>query len=227
MIKVRSGVQASEDKIEYSITTTMAKEYLQSKFNLLATTAKKKGMNIPEINIMMYNEKLGKNFIPFFLILPEDVLIRNKETEDIPSIFKSENSDHARLFGPYYEMLRAYTFNKDDKRAFRSTDWKRRAGIQSGKNIGTLLKYSTPKIENFGNGGRKVIVLIDPIRLFHDMLTDDSARKQNFEVLIEHWKEIDSATGNWNFVVNRKVLRNKSENDDAIYAKMLRRINGQ
>ena len=49
MIKVRSGVQASEDKIEYSITTTMAKEYLQSKFNLLATTAKKKGMNIPEI----------------------------------------------------------------------------------------------------------------------------------------------------------------------------------
>ena len=138
MIKVRSGVQASEDKIEYSITTTMAKEYLQSKFNLLATTAKKKGMNIPEINIMMYNEKLGKNFIPFFLILPEDVLVRNKETEDIPSIFKSENSDHARLFGPYYEMLRAYTFNKDDKRAFRSTDWKRRAGIQSGKNIGKL-----------------------------------------------------------------------------------------
>ena len=61
MMKVRSGVQASEDRVEYSITTTLAKEYLQNKFNLLTSTAKKKGLNIPEVDIMMYNEKLGKN----------------------------------------------------------------------------------------------------------------------------------------------------------------------
>lgn len=225
MMKVRSGVQASEDRVEYSITTTLAKEYLQNKFNLLTSTAKKKGLNIPEVDIMMYNEKLGKNFIPFFLILPESVLVSNKKDDEIPSIFKSENTDHARLHTPFYELLKTYTFNKDDKRAFRAPEWKRRAGIQSGKNIGTLLKYSTPKIENFGDAGRKVIVLIDPIRLFHDMLTDDSARKQRFEVNIDRWKEIDRATGTWNFIVNRVIVRNKHDNDNEIYAKMLRRIN--
>ena len=45
MMKVRSGVQASEDRVEYSITTTLAKEYLQNKFNLLTSTAKIKGLN--------------------------------------------------------------------------------------------------------------------------------------------------------------------------------------
>ena len=55
-IVVRSGVRASEDSMMFHVTTDQAKDYLQTKFNLIREAAKKKGINMPEINIIMYTQ---------------------------------------------------------------------------------------------------------------------------------------------------------------------------
>ena len=224
-IVVSSGVRASEDSMMFHVTTDQAKDYLQTKFNLIREAAKKKGINMPEINIIMYTQEMGKKFLPFILILPQEVLEKgNMNDDNISSIFKPEDdSVGVRFQKPFYDMLRAYTFNKDDKNAFRSTDWKRRAGIR-GSITGAMIKYATPKIEHFSGAGRKVVMLIDPIRLIHDMLVNDSIPNQKFEVWLENWKKIEN--GNYDFTVERKVVKSKGENKDNLYAQMLRRVNG-
>lgn len=225
-LSVRSGAVAAEDNVMYKISTDQAKDYLQKKFNMLYEVAKKKGKDFPDVKIIMYNQQLGKEFLPFILVLPIDVLENRTREENIPSVFMPDEDERSiRLNGIIYQLLSNYAFNKDDKRAFRSSEWKNRAGIyRRGDTIGTLLKYSTPKIENFGGAGKKVVMLIDPIRLFHDMLVDERATRQDFNVWIQSWNKIED--GSYEFSITRSVQKKKGESKNSFYSQMLRKING-
>lgn len=219
----RGGIEPSKDKEIYPITTDMARNYLQNKFSLICQGCRERGVHIDDINIILYSQKIGKTFIPFLLILPEEVLERGKNDENIPWCFRTDTEDAGvRLFQPFFELLKPYTYSKEDRNAFfHSRDWKQARQIE-GRKRNALLKYATPKIEILGDAGRKVVVLIDPIRLFHDMLSKETDRRA-FEIWIKHWNEIDSSK--YEFFVERVVNKKQFNNRDEIYAEMLKKIN--
>lgn len=225
MMKVRSGAEASNDEIIYKFTTEDAKSYLQKKFNMIKAAFEKKGVNFPDIKLIMYNQELGKNFLPFILILPDTVLESRNRNENYNSIFLPDTKEQsARLKKPFFDLLSNYTYNKDDKKAFRSPDWKRRSGV-NGRHTSTLLKYSTPVKESFGSAGTKVLVFIDPIRIFHDMLVIEGREDQVFDVDIRECKKIEN--GNYNFKMARVVDMKKSSSTREFYGEIVRRINNQ
>ena len=157
------------------------------------------------------------------LILPEQVLERNKmNNENISSIFKPDETDAVRFEKFYYDMLKTYAFSDDDYRAFRSQDWRRRAKVR-GTITNALIKYAKPKIEYFNGSGRKVVMLIDPIRLIHDMLVSESRPNQKFTIWLSEWKKIEN--GNYDFTVERKVEKSKGKNENSLYAQMISRVN--
>ena len=221
---VRSSLRELDDEKVYRISTDQAKKYLQTKFDMIGKSLKARGVQFPDMKLVMYNQEIGKQFLPFILILPIEALENKEVEENIPSIFRADDEDRSvRLRKPIFDVLRNYTFNKDDKNAFRSPVWKREMKI-NGRVIGTLIKYSTPKIENFNRAGKKIVVFVNPIRLFHDMLVDESNNQQRFSVNIESWDKIED--GSYNFKVVRKINKEKGENRNTVYAQMLRKING-
>ena len=221
-MKVRSGVEASSDEIIYKFTTKMVEENLQKKFAMIKEVCEKEGRKFPYIKVALHSHKLGKNFVPFILVLPESCLEEKNDTNNYNIIFSSDRDNSAvRFKQPVFDLLKAITYNKNDKKTFDSPVWRRQSGIVRGQDK-LLSRLSSPIVEYIGNS-RKVLVLVDPIRIFHNMLVSPEHEKQEFDVDIRRCEEIES--GNHIFTVARVVDPKYGCSEKEAYKKLLAAIN--
>lgn len=215
-VSTRSGLRESGNKLEYEITTTEVAMYLRSKFKMIEDALNAKGYkNVPSIKPEVSSIRLGKHYAPLFVLLPKEVLSLKDYNPDIPSVFQPDRdtSDGAWLKQEYYALLFCYMYKRDDINAFRSGELRRQAGITNSRDMETLFKYSTPKITKSAdeNGAESltVILILDPVRVFHDMLTDIQNPKQRFRVEISKTEKIDDRS--YMYTVERLVKKKKKE----------------
>lgn len=210
-IKTRAGLTPSTDEMPFDITTLMCEEFLQKKFNIMVKAKKQAGVDLPNIQVTLVTSKVGGKFFPFIAILPLDVLESGRRNNNEPSIFSPQDEDGIqKLREEFYTILSAYTYNNADKNAFNSREWKRTMDV-TNRTAGSLHAMATPRIHRFGGKGNQtevVVLLIDPIRLMHDMLVDPSNANQQFLVRVLSTKPIKE--GNYEYKVQRK-LNNRSK----------------
>ena len=200
----RAGLIPNERELPYSITTTDVESYLQSKVDIVAN-----GDGGSGVNVRVYTTEAGKEFLPFVVILPLDVLDDEgkKSKKNLPSIFDTKGeSGVANMKDKYYKVFSPYIYTKEDESAFFSEDW-RRARRVNRETSPVLKSLRQPKVTAMENGNVKVVsFMIDPIRIFHDMLSLANDNR-SFRICINGWQKIQ--TGEFRYDVSRIVNKGK------------------
>ena len=169
----------------YVVSTTKVEEWLQRQVNATAALAKSKGENVPPVNLTLFTLRASETFHPFVIMLPEEALVKqNRNDEEEMSIFNPESSQNFSRFLPHiWKVVQNFMYNKDDKKAFRSNEWRRALGL-----AGTTSQYLStvvfPRSEE-KNGVKFTIMLLDPLRIFYAMAREAGDQwKTDFQIEI-------------------------------------------
>lgn len=209
-LTTRSGLTPNEAQLPFSITTSDVESYLQKKIDTVLNRAAS-GNSASKIDVRVYTTEAGKSFLPFVVILPLEALEdkNHKKQKPMPSIFDTKGTDGtANLKKEIYEVLSAYTFNKQDGEMFKSDSWRRDHHVNREATT-VLLGMRTPKVVSMEGGRLKVVeLMIDPIRVFHDMLKMPNDNR-NFMINVDGWQKIQ--TGEFRYDVKRALNKNKGK----------------
>ena len=230
-VQTRSGASPVEDEVRYGITTEEAEEFLQKKFDTIVSMMRKNGEQQDDVKIMLFTTRCSRKFMPFMILLPTNVLQGKKErrNDHEADIFNPESSTKvAKLKDPFHKLIGAFTYNKNDESGWFSNQTRQALGI-SIKTSHELKANRIPKIQRLNKGQNEFVVcLIDPIRLFHDMLVDIKDPKTRFNVFITSTNQIKSGT--YSYEVSRVLAKNKKKGDksyiDRLAYEVNQRVNG-
>lgn len=231
-IITRSGITPNESGLPFTISTADVREYLQAKMDVICDAMAKQGKNLGHIDIMVYSpETFGRKFIPFTIFLPTDILVGKRKTvnKDEPSIFNPAVEDKAvDIIQPIYNLLKCYTYSSADKEAFERSKFLKRELNLSHNNLYDIMRYMTPKVVKFPSSKYELVtLLLDPIRVFHDMLIMPDSKK-DFSIIIESCQKIRGNEYNYNIIRTVYNGKNKNKNGNNVateFNNMLRRNN--
>ena len=200
--KTRAGLVPVETEVSFHITTEKANEFLQDKVDKLVNIMNQKGTHQEDVNIRLLTLKCGKKFYPFMLLLPLSVLEGNKKKtngSDLEIFNPQESEGTVNLKDAFYSLFGGYIFNKNDESSFFSATTRQNLGTTN--EIARFVKANRrPRIQKINNNNNKfVTLLIDPIRVFHDMLTDVNNKNERFGIEVGQLKQIK--TGNYRYQV--------------------------
>lgn len=211
MQRNRSGIKPRQSRyLFYEMTTIDAKKYIQTKMDVVVKeTRRRKEYDIPEnVPIDLVSTDIGESFKPFTLILPmcvDESYYKDPDgfmdDDDVNPIFMPELEDddeeiiEAKLIEPVKNFLKVYRFNKYDKSMIRSTEFRSKHKI-SRRMAENFRNFVYPRIITVrgesGEAERVIAVMLDPVRVFHDMLVDVERPNMQFEVTIEESIQIKS-----------------------------------
>ena len=224
--KTRAGISPSENKLPFEITTSEVEDYLQKKVNVVIDQMRKNQQYAgADVEVNVVTMEMGNNFFPFMVVLPMSVIKGNKKRNKSElSIFNPKDEDGTvKIIDPIIRMFSSYTFDDADGRAFSSCDWRRARGV-SANGAASLKANRRPRITRFDNGKfEKVTFLIDPIRVFHEMLIMEG-NNANFKVDITGWQK--QRNGQYTYTMERVVYKNSKKKRNHIAAELARSIKG-
>lgn len=217
-VKTKAGIQPTQTELPFVISTSDAERFLQNKFNLLRG-------ELGGTQVSLFTTEVSKKFLPFMLLLPTSVMQGNnhKQGGGELSIFKPDQSDsRVELKKEVYATIAPYVFNKADEQAFFSPDWKREREVSSS--MSNKLKYTrTPHIQKYNNNKVQfVAMLIDPIRLFHDMLSNPDVNEQ-FRISIRSVEKVKTGEYRYDVTKMAHVPKKSNKNYDEILANEINR----
>lgn len=198
-IRTRAGLVPSNKALPFSVTTSEVEEYLQKRVDTLAKNGK-----IERVNIRVYSTEASNKFIPFVVVLPDTVLKnRSKGSRNEAEYIFSPKTEEKNIdiIDPLYQLFGAYIYNKGDENMFFSDAWKREVNVRNGTAY-SLKKLRTPKLTTYG-GTKVVLFMIDPLRIFHDMVVSDDD-KRDFRIDITNIKKME--TGKFRYDFKREIL---------------------
>lgn len=225
----KAKVSIDRNDAKLTITTKDCEKFLQDNFDRVTKEIRNKGLKDEQnVKIHLSSLKFNKNsgFIPFMIIMSKDVIQKSETLDNVSSIFKEdEDARSCALKKPYWFQLCKYAFDNNDIGYFRSTSWRRDYRMTS-QSVNELTKLCKP-IRRQNKDEDLVVMIIDPIRVMHDMLTDQGNQYQRFNVEIKKDKSkwISDADGNVEYAVNRVVLKKKDQYcGESIYNQIQRQI---
>ena len=176
--KTKSGLKPDDNGLPFSISTSQVETYLQQRVDVVTEHAKTN-----KVEIKVYTTEPGKLFAPFVVVLPTSVLQdRNQSSEDDePSIFTpNKSSRKLRLRPELYHLFKLYIYDEYDEKAFFSNEWKNKLGVRSDASA-ALKRLRVPALNKSGDT-EVVMFLLDPLRIFHDMLKMDDNRQYRISI---------------------------------------------
>ena len=216
--KTRSGIQPyiDDNNLPFKITTDDVERYMQHKLNIVVNGMRRKGLyNAEDIEIRVISIIVGSRCIPFSVVLPMDVLKKERHYRDPKMEIFHPNQDDINdvstdIYEPVLKLFNHYMFDNHDIQWFHDIDWRRKYGVTSGAAV-VLKKNSYPQIKLLNDGKmEKVAFIIDPIRVFRDMLKIKSDKTP-------FWIKIDDIeknnTGIYSYYIRRTTSDSKSKSN--------------
>lgn len=202
----------------YNPSLADLQDSIQSRFNELTEKLRDlRDWDIDDISIDLSMANYG-GYVFFGLSLPDSVLKRNRVRNDVEEIFTKQNggSSSPQIIEPIYELLKTYIYTKEEQHDFNQPKMRRSLKC-SPQQIDTIVSLMKPRIEkstdNDGNSHKIIYLLINPIRVFHDMYTevDENGKviknAPPFTVTVKSFSEI--RTGNYQFIIERRTVNKR------------------
>lgn len=231
--KTKAGLIPDEVHLLKTITTSDVQAFLQSKIDAAVASMVAKGLSQPPVNIDCKSTKAGTKIAPFAILLPMSTIVgdnKNTDNDDdgVLDIFKTEETKgKCKLKNEIFTTLAPYVYDANDGHAFNSEVWRREFGVS--RDGGYLMsKMRVPKVTSNDHGRNKCVeFLLDPMRIFHDMMNCRLAFDgEKYRVRVESWKTIK--TGQVSYVVvagtfrddhsGKKKKKKNGDNDNYIFA---------
>lgn len=203
-----SGITPNTKKLPYEITTADVEKFLTKKVNGIQA---KFEPNSDPIEVSVYSTESSKLFVPFVVLLSMNAAAtkNEKKTSGADPFFTEDRrtgGNPATLKKYIYELFQLYAYNKDDANAFNSDDWRRARGVSRQTSV-ALKSLVTPKLFKRNGETYGIYFVIDPIRVFYDMLRVHGDNR-NYTITIGSWQKQDSS--NFKYTVWREI-RNRKE----------------
>ena len=226
-MRTKSGmVPGNEKDIPFDINTADAEKFLQKKIDQIVSKMKSEGKDQLPVDVKLITTRCSKKFMPFVLVLSATALksSNKKKNHNELGMFNPESSDSiAKLKNEFYQLVGAYMYNKNDEQAFFSNDWRRELGVTL-KTAHFLKANRTPKIQSWNKGKDEYIMcILDPARLFHDMLVDLDHREERFRITDMTAEKIDG--GNYHYSMKRSLVKGNKKKDKSFETRLLADIN--
>lgn len=208
MVKTKSGAQPKKSKYQhFDLTTYDVKKYLQSKVDVLISIMnqeRKKDPNkttIPPMRIHLFSTPISKKFAPFTILLAptvaenfeipyeEDIRESGEEIFLTPQKAYTGHKQKALLYPEFQKFVEVYGYTKGDIESLRTDYLKKELSITHAK-IDKMYMFVDPRFNTLEGGAvnsldvTRVVVLLDPIKVFHDMLSNPDEPKEEFEIQI-------------------------------------------
>ena len=227
-LNTRSGFTPDKSNLPFHITTSDAENYLQSKVNGIVQSMRAAGKNIGDVEVGLYTTEPGTKFLPFVVSLPTSVLAsegKGRRNANELSIFNPKDDDNhgVDLKEEFHNLFRIYTYNKQDEAAFFSQEWRRLRGV-SRTTSAKIKEMRLPKILEFSGNQKCVTFMLDPVRLFHDMLVIEGDNRPFF-IEIEHWQR--QGQGQYRYDIIRRIGKGKKKYEDNRAAEINRMLKGR
>ena len=200
----RSGIRPDETEKSFTISTSDVQSYLQKKLDVTIASMVSNGVKQEPVSLRVYTTNAGRNFYPFAVVLPLSVLENSDEkkndNENELEIFRPDNSDtHCRIKKAIFDMFSDYAYDKEDGNAFTTTLWRNVSRV-SAEGAAYLRSLRLPRIVSYNNGNQKVVTfIIDPMRVFYDMVVNINSYANNFTIEIKSIKEIKTGEHRYHF----------------------------
>lgn len=221
-IVTRSGLEPDfEGQLPFKCTTLDVEAYLQKKIDVAVELAKEKNPDLSDIDIRLTTTTLfGKDFLPFLLMLPTSALIdyerkRKKKVEGELSIFNQQDDARRSTLRPeIFNAIKPFKYTNEDKEFFRGNN--NRYVKYDHRKVPSLISFMDPKTIGLGRGKNKrsqVVVLIDPVRIFFDMVKDVDYPDDNFdiEISMKATKRLKSGIYEYKFIRDADFNRKKNK----------------
>lgn len=228
-----SNVTASDNIKFFDITTQEVETYLQNELNRVTNAIRAKGVqDEPYVKVtvatMEFRDKNSKfsdnpkskkeKFYPLLLILSQDIADNYNTKRDGNDIFFSsgndEDDDVAPIKPPYYMFLKKFIFRRGDVNKGQDNDLfllynKFNFSVRDKSIINKLV---VPR-KNKESG--KVVLLANPIMVFHDMLekSDNHNERYDTSIIREECKWLSNSTGSMMYHVRRRVANKDNTGD--------------
>lgn len=220
-LNVRANLKPNEAELQYTITTQEVENYIQLKVNAIVAGLKRvqekngNGNSVVDHQpIRVVSMESGKVFLPFLVLLPTSMLQgsnqrKNQNRGNELALFNPiDDNTSVRLQDAFFKLFQMYTFSKDDVKLFNSPKWKNDVGLYA-KAPTTLRELRMPTVRKIDDGNKYVMFMLDPIRVFHDMLTGTENAREPFSVNIKSVTKIKG--GSFSYKTIRIVNRNKNQ----------------
>jgi len=214
----RAGLQPVETVEKFEIATSQVADFLQKRLNTFTSTARKNGIDIPDVQISLVSIDWTKKFVPMMIVLPEEAIkSRGANGQGIYDIFKDESNDNvSKIEKPIWDALLSFIYTKDDKKAFLNSGLLKKNLSLTSRMASEIAGLCSPKIMKSNDSSRKsVVFLIDPIKVISDMIKtgNDDVTKQGvprYFTVIEKVERISHE--NYKYFVTKEPKKQKKDN---------------
>jgi hypothetical protein len=200
-----TGIEIDNSVLPFSIKTSQAEAFIQKKVDFACET-----MKIKKTEVNLITSDVSEFFKPFIVCLPTYALSGGQQKQKGPQmsgIFNIENNQkHAgKLNEPWDSIFAPMVYNSADVAMFDSQHFQNQMRIRRESVISLKRNYK-PSIAKLSGGQRMVILLLDPIRVFHAML-EDSLDSRPFAIDLTKTKSVGN--GEYIYKMNRRIINNK------------------
>lgn len=233
MIKTRSGITPDENMMHFRISTEDVERYLQKKFDAVSAKLRAEGVDAPNIDVHVDSGEASRKFVPLAITLGLDVIEDkrakekgNNNRDELPMFNPTRNTgNYANISTPYWKILEAYQYDKKDRTVFQSSNWCHQMGV-SRESSRNLVMLSVPRIHQVDKETKIVLMLLDPIRVFYDMLINTEQTGRKFSIKIEKLKRQETGEFIYSVVRYSGKSKNSKKNNFNLAEELNRKIRG-
>lgn len=232
------GVKREQADPTYGITTAMIQEYMQNRFDMLVANLRKnveKYADLGDIKIKAATTGISNKFYPIFLIMPTEILEKHALMEDssIPMAFydhSDEEDETARLIPIFENFLKLYAYGESDIRMFENKEYLREINVNTnlmrrmkGFVKARMMKINKDKNHDDDENRDKcyVTIMLDPIRILHDMVVDEDNPKARFKITIVEVKKFKNGLYEYRF---KKKFTGRGGNKEQQFSQVQKEI---
>lgn len=219
------GYKPIETVERYKFTTDDIREFLQGRIEAIGAKLKQnpqKGKEVADCQLVLISHKSSDVFYPLLAILPENVIKQTHRDPDMPDIFWGDD-EQFKMVDNVYGGIYAFAFTKAEKNGLlKSSTWRNSLKLSS-REASWIAKYSFPRVVKIkGSGGvqRYVIMLLDPVKIFREMVKGpndvvDKMKGPNFDIEV-HAERMNGRM--CRYEVQKSPKKNKRRQDKDIEA---------
>lgn len=220
-IVFRAGfIKPVTDIMRVEVRTSDAQKFINDKISLICNQTNQK-----EFDSWLITTDLSKEFKPFILLMPTSVLKKNvtSQKQKRGGLYDMDDDDNSKkelleLKREFYMAIQPYIYSDRERQMFLSREFERDYRV-SKKAMLTFVKNTKPLIYIAKAMGQPMVTIaLDPIRLFHDMLTRADNPGERFQNDVISVRQAGK-NGEYIYTLERRVL--KQSNNGSRYNKTL------
>ena len=205
------------------LSTSDVEKHLQNRIDMIVALLRrsKKYQELPDIKIQVGGTQASSNpngYMVLNVVLPPAALESEASNagEELAFIWRNRDEEEELiLIEEIKEFFSLFSFTREDLSCMMSRKWQEENRVRPA-DVAVIKNYSVPRYrktkDRDGKDKEIIVLFLDPMRVFHDMICEEGENPDNFRIEINRVKKIRH--GDYEFRVTKVNKKKERRNDD-------------